>query len=205
MKKLNHLNSLVLILIMLFLILLSTETSSILADMPTSSQNLDIQNRFVASGYMGDGEYGDEYIKFEGANESDPHSPPTCIKIKYIFGPQKYAGIYWQNKPDNWGDRAGTDYSRKGFTKVTFYAKGETGKEVVEFKSGGIHDPQKSYHDSYEESTGRITLTQEWEKYEINLEGVDLSSVIGGFCWVASKDYNNQNSITFFVDNIQFE
>ena len=154
---------------------------------------------------MGDGEYGTKYITFEGSCDINPHSAPTCIKIKYTFGPQRWAGIYWQNKPDNWGDKQGNNYSKKGFSKVTFWAKGETGKEVVEFKSGGISNSSKKYKDSYEETTGRLTLTKEWQQYEIDLEASDLSSVIGGFCWVASKDFNNQPSIVFYIDDMNFE
>jgi len=166
---------------------------------------VNIQDFFVSSGYMGDGEYGRKYITFDGACESNPRSEPTCIKIKYTFGPVRWAGIYWQNKADNWGDLPGNNYSKKRITKVTFWAKGETGKEVVEFKSGEIYNPNKKYHDSYNGTTGRITLTNEWKKYEIDLEGADLSSVIGGFCWVASRDYNSRDSITFFIDDIFFE
>lgn len=166
---------------------------------------IDIQNSFIASGYMGDGEYGTKYIKFEGSCEINPHSAPTSIKIKYTFGPQRWAGIYWQNKPDNWGDKPGNNYSKNGFSKVTFWAIGETGKEVLEFKSGGISNSSKKYQDSYEETTGRLTLTKEWQKYEIDLEAADLSSVMGGFCWVASKDFNSQPSIVFYIDDIYFE
>lgn len=166
---------------------------------------LDIQNIFTASGWMGDGEYGRKYIDFDGACETIPYSEPTCIRIKYTFGPKRWAGIYWQNKPDNWGDKPGNNYSKKGFTKVTFWAKGETGKEVVEFKTGGISDSKKKYHDSFEETIGRITLSKEWKQYIVDLESADLSSVIGGFCWVASSDYNNQKTIVFYIDDIYFE
>ena len=166
---------------------------------------IDIQNFFIPSGYMGDGEYGTKYIKFEGSCEMNPHSAPMCVKIKYTFGPQRWAGIYWQNKPDNWGDKKGNNYSKKNISKISFWAKGETGDEVVEFKSGGISNSSKKYKDSYEETTGRLTLTKEWQKYEIDLEGVDLSSVIGAFCWVASKDFSNQPSVVFYIDDIYFE
>lgn len=166
---------------------------------------LDIQNMFTASGWMGDGEYGRKYIEFDGAYETEANSEPTCIRIQYTFGPRKWAGIYWQNKPDNGGDKRGNNYSKKGFSKITFWAKGKTGKEVVEFKAGGVSDSRKQYHDSFEETIGRVTLSTEWKQYTIDLESADLSSVIGGFCWVASSDYNNQKTIIFYIDDIYFE
>ena len=172
---------------------------------PDNKLKLNIQNLFTASGWMGDGEYGRKYIDFNGAYEIEPNSKPTCIRIKYTFGPTRWAGIYWQNKPDNWGDKQGNNYSKKGFKKITFWVKGEIGNEVIEFKAGGIRNPQKKYHDSFEETIGRIILTKEWIQYTIDIKNADLSSVIGGFCWVASSDYNNKKSIIFYVDDIYFE
>jgi len=174
-------------------------------DEPPKKPKLDIQNLFIASGFMGDGEYGQKFISFEGACEINPHSAPNCVKIKYTFGSQRWAGVYWQNKPDNWGDKPGNNYSKKGFTKVTFWAKGSSGKEVVEFKAGDINNASKKFHDSFSATTGRVTLSKDWKQYELDLEDADLSSVIGGFCWVASKDFNSQPSIEFFIDDIYFE
>ncbi len=190
-------------LTMLFLVMSIANTFS--QTKTAKKCKLSIQDVFVASGWMGDGEYGRKNIEFEGAYEKEPHSQPTCIKIKYTFGPKRWAGIYWQNKADNWGDRRGNNYSKKGFTKVTFWAKGETGKEVVEFKAGDIFNKTKKYHDSFDSTIGRVTLSNKWKEYIIDIEGADLSSVIGGFCWVASSDYNNKNSIIFYIDDICFK
>jgi hypothetical protein len=166
---------------------------------------LDIQTLFTASGWMGDGVYGRKYLEFEGACEKEPHSKPFCIEIRYTFGPKGWAGIYWQNKPNNWGDEPGNNYSKEGFKRIVFWAKGETGKEVVEFKTGDINDPTKKHHDSFGKTIGRVILTKEWKLYVIDLEHANLSSVIGGFCWVASRNDNNQKSITFYIDDICFE
>jgi len=174
-------------------------------DKPEEKTRIDIQNLFTPSGWMGDGEYGRKYIVFEGANKTDPHSKPSCIEIKYTFGPQMWAGIYWQNEPDNWGDQPGNNYSKENLIKVTFWARGTTGNEVVEFKSGGIKNNGKPYHDTLTRTTGRITLSKNWQQYTISLKDADLSSIIGGFCWVASKGYNNSSDITFYLDDIQFE
>ena len=171
----------------------------------TAKIRVDVENLFTASGWMGDGEYGRKYIDFSGASTENPHSPPTCIKFTYTFGRTRWAGVYWQNNPDNWGDKPGNNYSKKGFSKVTFWARGETGTEVVEFKAGGIDNRTKKNRDSFEVTLGRVTLTKEWKQYQIDLSGADLSSVIGGFCWVASADYNSAEKITFFLDDIFLE
>jgi hypothetical protein len=166
---------------------------------------IDIQTLFTQSGWMGDGEYGRKYIDFSGANSDNPHSPPTAIKITYTFGPTRWGGIYWQNEPDNWGDKPGTNYTNRGLSKITFWARGETGTEVVEFKAGGIESPRKKYRDSFRATIGRVTLSKEWRQYQIDLSNADLSSVIGGFGWVASADYNPTKKLSFFLDDMFFE
>lgn len=191
-------------IIILFLLALATmiHVYSIFAQ----NAQLNIQNIFIPSGYMGDGEYsGGNYIKFDGAYRHHPHSEPDCIKIEYKFGPQKWGGIYWQNRADNWGKFPPKNLSNSNFTKVVFWARGEKGNEKVEFKSGGIYDQKFDFYDSYSVSIGRIDLSTEWKKYEINLTGEDLSSVIGGFCWVSSQDYNSDKKIIFYIDDIHFE
>jgi hypothetical protein len=171
---------------------------------PTANR-VAIENLFTPSGWMGDGEYRRRYIDFSGANQDNPHSPPVCMKFSYSFGPIKWGGVYWQNQPDNWGDKPGNNYSERRFKKITFWARGNDGGEVVEFKAGGIANSKKKYRDSFVASIGRQTLTKDWVKYEIDLSKADLSSVIGGFCWVATADFNSANTITFFLDDIVLE
>lgn len=171
----------------------------------TGRPRVDIQNLFTPSGWMGDGEYGRKYIDFSAADRTSPHSRPDSIRVTYTFGPKRWGGIYWQNQPDNWGEKAGFDYSSKGFSKVTFWARGALGGEVVEFKVGGIDGPNRKYRDSLAVTTGRVTLTNKWTQYTVNLSNTKLSSLIGGFCWVASADYNTNSTITFYLDDITME
>ena len=51
-------------------------------------------------------------------------------------GQKGWAGIYWQHPDKNWGDEIGLNLV--GAKKISFYAKGERGGEIVEFISGGI-------------------------------------------------------------------
>jgi len=165
---------------------------------------VNLETLFSPSGWMGDGEYGRKYIGF-GTDPTDPHSPPDSLKITYTFGPTRWGGIYWQNLPDNWGDKPGNNYAGKGFSRVVFWARGALGGEVVELKAGGIDTPGKKYKDSFQATAGRIRLSKNWQRYQIDLSGANLKSVIGGFCWVASADYNQAKSVELYLDDILLE
>ena len=153
---------------------------------------VNVDTYFYPSGWMGDGEYGERYITFTRSID--------YIKITYTPGPERWAGIYWQYPDSNWGKQPGR--SLIGARKLTFWAKGETGNEIVEFKTGGIRG--RKYEDSFEKSLGRIKLSQSWKQYEIDLADLDLSNVIGAFTWVASRDAN-PDGLTFHLKDIYFE
>lgn len=169
-----------------------------------SSNPFDIGAFFSASGWMGDGEAGTRFIKLNEAYRRVSHSSPSCIKIDYRPGSKDWGGIYWLNKPDNWGDFRGKNLADKGYKQVSFWARGEQGGEIVEFKAGGINAPGKEFRDSFEVSVGKVELEKKWKKYTMNLEGEDLSNVIGGFCWVAAKS-GNPEGLTFYLDDIIYE
>lgn len=175
---------------------------------PTSDKPKDhilkVAENFTACGWMGDGEDGKKYVQIAAERKESSNSPPTCIKVSYALGPKGWAGIYWLNKPDNWGDKPGDDLGGKAFKKITFYVKGERGGEVIEFKAGGIDSPGKKFKDSFETSSGKIRLEKDWKRQELKLEGKTLSSVIGLFCWSAAGT-DNPDGVTFYLNEIQYE
>ena len=161
----------------------------------------DVEAYFIPSGWMGD--FGD--IGLNTAWTTTPRTEPTCIKIVYTpAGANGWAGIYWQSQDQNWGDYPGHDLS--GATKLTFWARGESGGEKAEFKVGGIKTTGKPYSDSIYPpvTTGVLVLTNTWQQYTINLAGKDMSNIIGGFCWVTNKP-SNPGGCTVYLDNIVFE
>lgn len=157
-------------------------------------------NHYAPSGWMGD--YGD--IKLNDASTDNPADGRTAIKIDYsakVTQNMNWAGVFWQNPPNNWGTRKG-GYDLTGFKRLTFWARGTTGKErIAEFKVGGITG---EFGDSGQTSIGPIQLETTWKKYTIELAEVDLHSISGGFCWSASRD-DNPEGFTIFLDEIRFE
>lgn len=153
-------------------------------------------NHFIPSGWMGD--YGDLSFDDTAAN---PHSGKSCIKITYTANKsqgQGWAGIYWQEPANNWGDIPNAGYNLTGARKVTFWARGENGGEFVDvFKAGGITGP---YGDSDSASLGSVVLTNDWKKYTIDLTGKNLSHIIGGFSFAFAPPAK-----TFYLDDIRYE
>ena len=157
-------------------------------------------NHYIASGYMGD--YTD--IKIDAAWFDNPHSGTTSIKIVYANNATqgaRWAGIYWLNPANNWGDRKG-GFDLTGAQKLTFWARGEAGDErIEEFKIGDI---KGVYSDSDAAGIGPVILTKEWKQYEIDLRGRDLNYISGGFAWATNLDVN-PNGATFYLDDIRYE
>jgi hypothetical protein len=171
----------------------------------TSTEPLEVSKIFHATGWMGDGEKGSKYLEFVESDATLPHSAPSSTKVHYTLGPQGWAGIYWQNLPENWGDQPGENLAPRRYKRITFWARGENGGEIVEFKAGDINrSPPKPFKDSFRATAGKVTLTKEWAPYSIDLTGINLTSVIGGFCWVANKA-GNPKGLTFWLDDIRYE
>jgi hypothetical protein len=157
-------------------------------------------NHYTPSGYMGD--FSD--VSITDGWQENCYSGQTCIKITYrpdASQGARWAGVQWQYPPDNWGEKKG-GFDLTGAKKLSFWARGEKGGErVEEFKIGGI---SKTYPDSDIAAAGPIVLTPQWQKYEIDLSGKDLSYISGGFCWSSNLDVNPDGA-TFYLDDIIYE
>ena len=158
------------------------------------------ENHYIPSGWMGD--TGD--IKLNDQDMQNPHSGSTCMQFVYSAKKsqgQGWAGAYWQNPANNWGSKKG-GFDLTGMAKLTFWARGAKGGEVIsKFAVGGITG---TYPDTASVENGPIELTDTWKQYTINLAGKDLTYISGGFSWIATADLNPEGAI-FYLDDIRFE
>jgi exo-beta-1,3-glucanase (GH17 family) len=159
----------------------------------------DKTNNFVPSGWMGH----IDSVKIDQKCRKNPFSGKYCSEI--VYTPEVYnswAGVYWQFPESNWGDLPG--YRFKGVTKMTFWARGDKGKEHCVFKVGGISSG-KAYSDSLPLiETDIVTLTKSWRQYEIILPTSDLEYVISGLCWTTNDNFS-WKPVTIYLDKIQYE
>lgn len=159
------------------------------------------QNHYVPSGFMPNG----KCLKFSDVHKQDCLSGQTCIQIIYDVEcsreGDKWAGIYWLNPANNWGNRKG-GYNLTGAQRLTFWAKGKNGGEQIqEVTIGGITG---DYPDSDIAVIGPIILSNEWKQYTVDLRGKDLSYISGGFSWTTSEEVNPTECI-FYLDEMKFE
>ncbi len=160
-------------------------------------------NRYIPSGYMPTG----ECLQVQDNETENCHQGDSCLKVTYDVHcsakSRRWAGMYWLNPADNWGDRRG-GYNLKGATKLVFWARGEEGNEqIAEFKVGGV-GMNREFPDSDTAAIGPVILSKEWREYTIDLRDKDLSYIAGGFAWIANVD-GNPDACTFYLDDIRFE
>ncbi len=171
---------------------------------------VDVSTAFTPSGWLGCGMEG---VDFDEGWSIEPYSGDTSIRIKYYpdFNDStriNWAGIYWLYPDGNWGDYP-DGRNLTGATRLSFWARGDEGGERAEFRVGGISG-QHDYPDSISSSalqpisTGIVVLSNTWKQYSLNLTGLNLSHVVGGFCWITNENQNPVGS-TIYLDDIRFE
>jgi len=159
-------------------------------------------NHYIPSGWIGD--YGD--IKMNDQAADNPHTGTTSIQFIYSAKKsqnQGWAGVYWQNPANNWGSKKG-GFDLTGMTKLTFWARGAKGGEILQKVMVGMDNKDKTYPDTATVEMGPVELTNTWQQYTVNLVGKDLSYINGGFGWSTTADLNPEGT-TFYIDDIKFE
>ncbi|MFH0953712.1 MAG: hypothetical protein V1873_05240 [Verrucomicrobiota bacterium] len=152
---------------------------------------------FIPSGWMG----STDAIEFDDCWKENPHSGESCIKVSFT-DPKGWGGITWQNPANNWGDdEGGVDLT--GAKQLSFWARGEKGGEMVEFKMG-IIARNKPFWDTAKASAGKIKLETTWKQYIIPLAAKDLNltRILTGFVWVTQ---GRPDPVTFYIDDIKYE
>jgi hypothetical protein len=171
-------------------------------------------------------------VGISGSWTETKYSGATAIRCTFRnLNGRNYGGFLFQNgilrgddkaPKENFGTEANAGLNLTGATQLSFWARGESGGEVVRFFMGGIgwdttgflRRPQTPctkkvegpcpYPDSTPKAMIQSVLTREWRRYVINLRGRDLHYVLGGFGWYADAVSNPEGAV-FYVDDIQYE
>ena len=149
---------------------------------------------WAPSGWMG----GTEFLELELAHAADKREGSASIRMRYT-GKFGWAGVAWQDPPNNWGDLDG-GHDLSGANSLELWARGEYGGEKVSF-GVGLLESDRAFPDSSITKLEGIVLTREWQKFTIPLEGKDLSSIKTGF-FVSLT--GRSSPVTIYLDSIRF-
>lgn len=158
------------------------------------------RNHYIPSGWTGD--YED--LGFDDNFTVNSHSGNSCIKVTYSAKASHgggWAGIYWQNPLNNWGQIKG-GFNLNGATKLTFWARGDKGGERIE--EVGMGWPMGDYPDSDTAKIESIVLTKDWKKYTIDINDKKLNYISCGFYLFVRKEFNPKGC-TFYLDDMIYE
>ena len=120
------------------------------------------------------------------------------MKVTYSAA-DNWGGVVWQSPANDWGKEPG-GFNLKGATELEFWARGESGGEILSFLVGAIKDDQP-YHDTARVELKDLKLLKDWTKYRIPLDGRDLSCIKTGFGWTLA---GQEKPVTFYLDEIRF-
>lgn len=155
----------------------------------------DTNSGYYPSGWMGN----TGAVTMDENCKDSPKSGKHCTKFGYTTG-GNWAGVVWQNPPDDWGDKDG-GFNLSGAKKLTFWARGENGGEKMKF-GFGLLGRDKKFYDTGKKETPEVTLTKDWKQYSLDLDGLNLNRIKSGFYWTLA---GQGKPITFYLDRIVFE
>jgi len=150
---------------------------------------------WAPSGWMGN----HEALTLDLKSTVSPHSGETCFEMRYKAY-EGWVGVAWQHPANDWGKQPG-GFDLTGANKLTFWARGKEGGEVIDF-GVGILGKDAKYYDTAKSELKGIELEQKWKQYSVDLKDKDLTRIKTPFVWtLGSKGW----PITFYLDDIQFE
>ena len=154
-------------------------------------------DNFAMSGYMGD--VSD--VKVMGGFTNRFQAAAPCLKVVYMAGgEQGWAGLIWQSPANNWGDMEG-GFNLSKAKVLSFWARGEQGGEVVEFKLGGM---AAKHPETDSILSGAVTLKNEWTQYKLDLSTANLEYISSGFTFIVKQELN-PDGCTFYLDDIRYD
>ena len=142
---------------------------------------------------------GDPLRIEEEINDGDRHCEMSCKYIEYKPGSKGKAGLAFNT--DN-----PVDFS--GAKRVHFFLMGDKGGETVKVKIAGKSDAAKitdknaqkldnPFKEKFAKSTDLITLPNDWQRYEVPLDGADLKDIVAPFAIELLKGQGSAKQIVY--------
>ncbi len=164
------------------------------------------------------GSFAQSYLQISSTAMTADGNCEMCQFIKYMPGPIGKAGVAYT--PVQTLDLTGTQ-------RIVFFAKGQLGGENVAFVAIGKPSttspvsPNIFTNLNFAVISKNVTLTNDWQRYQLSLNGIDFKGVTDQFGFIVSKvrtqsqvprsislyplDDANANHIVFFLKGVTID
>ena len=167
----------------------------------------------IPAGWMAEKNHDPSTVIHVSASPKGCHTGADCVRMQYRPGASWAGIVWWPESCGSEGTQAAWNQARAcscaidvlsagnlhTVSRISFWARGERGGEVLKFKVGDDTLCPKPGR-----SSRLLTLTADWKRYEIDLAGLDMKRAVGLFIWVADR-LHNPDGATFDLDDVQFE
>ena len=155
-------------------------------------------NHFAPGGYFN----GAAGLKINTRWTENPYSGTSCIQVLWDGTPGNdgllWNGLLFEEPRGYLGQLTGNGYDLTGATALTFQARTDEPGLKVQFGMGHVNDASG-------EKKQWFKLGLDWKKYEIDLKGLDLSNIHGGFLFAANSDNDpDPDGTVFYIDDITY-
>jgi hypothetical protein len=178
----------------LLISLLSGGSLGLIGKSQAASHNLEVQYMFKNRQLDGDARLNQGFFHIDDSVVDTEHSCEFCTYITYTPGPAGFGGV-------TYADIVPHDLS--GSKKMTLMVMGIKGGEQISFDVAGKQTLGNNKV-QFAAKTSAVTLSKSWKKIEIDLTGVDLSSITHPLKIDMVKP-SQKGSVSFYIKHILFD
>jgi hypothetical protein len=149
---------------------------------------------YAPSGWMGN----TAALALDEACRDRPHGGASCLRLTYRAA-DGWAGVVWQDPPNDWGDRPG-GLDLRAAKSLRLWLRGAKGGETITV-GYGTTGGDKRYPDTASGRREKIALTGDWQEVVLPLEG-DRSRIKSGLVLVLT---GAGAPVTIDVDDVRYE
>ncbi|MEQ9453429.1 MAG: tetratricopeptide repeat protein [Phycisphaeraceae bacterium] len=153
------------------------------------------QQIYAPSGHMGETQTTN--ITIYARDESQPDRG-SFVRIS-LKPETSWAGIVWQDPPQNWGTRPG-GFDLTAATRIVFDARSPQGHGLFTIGMGTRANDQHRADTGFIEE--QFTATREWQTFYLDVSAIDRSRIFSGVVFVVS---GTAEQVTIDLDRIRYE
>jgi hypothetical protein len=140
-------------------------------------------------------------MRYDGNWRDHPKAGSSCIRVEWTGGPGN--GIMFQDAP-TWEKGPGPGFDLRGATRLHGWVRTDNPGLQLRLLVGFEAD---AGGEILIDGEWTKPLTRDWQPFEINLRGRDLTHVSGGFAFVFNDVHTSdpEEGCVFYLDEIEFD